>query len=48
MIVEIQKGEGKVGDIHCGGAESGGRLHLGGSGSETWKEKRLNNKRNGR
>jgi hypothetical protein len=36
--------ERKVGDVHCGGAGSAGRLHLRGSESETWKEKRLNSK----
>lgn len=45
MIVEIQKGRDSRGDIHCGGAESAGRVHLRGSESEIWKEKRLNSKR---
>jgi hypothetical protein len=41
------EGEGKVGDVHCGGEEGAGRLHLRDSESKTWKEKRLNNKRDG-
>jgi hypothetical protein len=39
------EGEGKLGDIHCGGTESVCLVHLRGSESETWKEKRLNSKR---
>ena len=41
------EGGGKVGYIHCGGAESAGRLHLRGSECETWKETRLNSKGDG-